>query len=127
MKGKKIKCATKFCRNTQPDRSRFCHTCASRKHRKKFPVRYAYDVLKMNAKRRGKEFDLTFADFKRFCRRSDYIAGKGRTKESYCIDRRDNKKGYTKNNIQILTISDNSKKGARILVYDWHTKYAAVI
>ena len=90
------------------------------------PLEYAYQTTKDNAKRRGKEFTLTLEQFKRFCRKTNYITGKGRTKTSYSIDRIENHKGYTINNIQILPLSENSKKGCKVLEYDWRTRTATV-
>lgn len=90
------------------------------------PLEYAYQTLKDNARRRGKEFSLTLEQFKRFCRKTDYISGKGKTKTSYSIDRIENDKGYTLKNIQILPLGENSKKGCKILQYDWRTQTATV-
>ena len=67
-------------------------------------------ALKHNAKRRQKEFDLTYEQFIEFCIETDYLVGKGKTKHSYSIDRIDNSKGYTLSNIRILTLSANSQK-----------------
>jgi hypothetical protein len=89
-------------------------------------MRAAYKALRDNAKRRGKEFTLTFDQFKEFCYQTDYIAGRGRTKESYSIDRIDNQLGYTADNIRVMTVADNARKGARVLNYDWITKTATV-
>lgn len=36
-------------------------------------------------------------------------------------------KGYEPGNLQLLTISENSSKGKKLLVYDYVTKYAKVI
>ena len=79
------------------------------------PLEYAYQTLKDNARRRGKEFSLTLEQFKRFCRKTDYISGKGKTKTSYSIDRIENDKGYTLKNIQILPLGENSKKHLKIV------------
>ena len=45
-----------------------------------------------------------------FCMRTEYMIGKGRTKDSYHIDRVDESKGYTITNITLLTNSQNIKK-----------------
>ena len=87
----------------------------NRRYRAKNPVKYAYDTLKHNAKRRGKYFDLSFEDFQKFCYEFDYIQGKGKTKKSYSIDRIDNDKGYTIDNIRILTLEENSRKHTEVL------------
>jgi hypothetical protein len=78
--------------------------------RKANPLRYAYQNLKGNAKRRGKVFDLTFDEFKQFAVKTEYIGKKGRTAESYHVDRIDPARGYTINNIQVLTNSENMRK-----------------
>lgn len=90
--------------------ARLCGKCNSEDWRNKNPVRYAYNNLKHNAKKRGKEFDLTYEEFERFCVKTDYMMGKGRTAESYHIDRVDESKGYTITNITLLTNSQNMKK-----------------
>jgi hypothetical protein len=114
-------CATKFCRRkAAPDRT-VCCTCKNRIYRAKNPVRYAYNTLHDNCKRRKIPFDLSFADFQKFCYKTDYIRGKGKTAESYSIDRRNEDPakgyhGYRLDNIRIMTLADNTrKKNARIL------------
>lgn len=105
-----------------------CHSCIKRKSIERDPVRYCFINLKANAKKRGKEFTLTLEFFRQFCRATNYIQNKGTTSESYSIDRIDNEKGYTPDNIRILTLSDNSKKHTKKLVFDWErTKDFTVI
>ena len=55
------------------------------------------------------------------------MQGKGKTKESFSIDRINNDEGYHIGNIRILTLSNNSRKGNKILHYDWQTKEAFVV
>jgi spore cortex formation protein SpoVR/YcgB (stage V sporulation) len=86
----------------------------------------AYRANKDNAKRRHKPHTITFDDFKEFCYRNDYMAGKGRTKESYSIDCIINEPGYVRGNLQRLTVSENSKKGCKVLDYDWQNGKALV-
>jgi hypothetical protein len=105
--------------------STLCSTCRSRKSRLADPVRYSYNTLKSNAKRRGKDFTLTPDEFKRFCIKTNYIAGKGRSADSYTVDRRDEDRGYHADNIGVLTNSQNVRK--RFLHYDWRTKTATVL
>lgn len=64
----------------------------------------------MNAKRRRKEFTLTYKQFEEFCKRTGYNINKGRNAECLSIDRIDDKKGYTIDNIQAITISENITK-----------------
>jgi len=67
-------------------------------------------LLKSNAKRRGKFFDLTLEQFKTFCIDTGYMAGKGKKATSLSIDRIDVEKGYTIDNLQILTLTANTVK-----------------
>lgn len=112
------KCQTKHCSRTAT-KGKFCSCCDSRNYRKKNPIRCAFINLRFNSKRRGVEFDLTLDQFAEFCHATDYIAGRGRPAASYSIDRIDNSKGYTIDNIQILSLADNSSKGRKVLVFDW--------
>ena len=124
MPKKNKKCSTKRCRNIPADGRKFCSTCRSWKTRQNDKVKYAYQCLKGNAKRRGHFFDLTLEEFREFCVASQYMVGKGITKNSYTIDRIVETKGYTKGNIQVLTNSDNLKK--RYLRYDWKNKIVVI-
>ena len=87
-----------------------CNRCRNEYTKARDPQRHAYYRLKSNAKRRGKPFDLTLADFREFCEGTDYIKGKGRTARCYHVDRIDETKGYTRDNLQCITNSDNRAK-----------------
>lgn len=104
------KCTTKFCRNTPPKKSNICYKCQKRKYREKYPIKAAYDNLKSNAKRRNKEFNITLEQFEQFCLETKYLVGCGRSKDSLHIDRKKEDAGYTIENIQTLTNSENVKK-----------------
>lgn len=80
---------------------------------------YFRNALKQNAKRRGKYFDLTLEEFKKFCIKHDYLAAKGRKSFSMTIDREDTTKGYTANNIQPLSNANNVKKHHRYKSGEW--------
>lgn len=69
-----------------------------------------YLNLKHNAIRRGKSFDLSFDDFCKFAKKFKYFAGKGINKESLHIDRINEELGYSINNIQVLTNTENVTK-----------------
>lgn len=103
-------CETKYCRRKPHAGRKLCSTCRTRKYRLEHPVESSYQNLKQNAKRRGKIFDLTLDQFREFCVRTNYIQGKGTSKESYHIDRIDENIGYTIDNLQILTNTQNIKK-----------------
>lgn len=86
-----------------------------------------YHITKSNATRRGKPFTLTPEQFAEFCYKTDYIAGKGRTKTSLSIDRMINELGYVAGNIAPLPLGLNSKKKTKSLIYDWRDGYAKVV
>lgn len=63
-----------------------------------------------SAKKRKKEFSLTFEQFKEFAKKVNLLDGYGKTKHSYHIDRIDERKGYHIDNIQKLTNEKNVHK-----------------
>ena len=93
-------------------KNNYCSKC----QRLKNPEKYAYQTLKDNAKRRGKEFTLTLEQFCKFAIKTNYIAKKGRRKDSIHIDRIRENDGYTEDNIQALTNTQNVRK---YLKYYW--------
>lgn len=124
---KKVRlCAIKGCKKDKETGREVCGMHHMRQVRAKNPVRASYTALKANALRRGHSFSLTIEEFTQFCYETNYIAGKGRTKQSFSIDRKDPTKGYHLYNIQVMTVSENSKKSNR-LVYDAETHTATVI
>lgn len=101
------KCATKFCRRKRAPNRTLCHRCRNKKYAQRNKIVYAFNVLKSNAKRRCKEFTLTLDEFKTFCTNTGYINNKGTTSNSMTIDRIDNSRGYSFDNIRVLTLSEN--------------------
>lgn len=110
----KRQCLTEGCKKEAASKRRFCHSCRKRKYKEKHPLRYCYNTLRSNAKRRWKGFGITFEEFTQFCKENDYLELKGKTKNSLSIDRIKNFQGYNLSNMQTLTLSLNSKKG----IYD---------
>lgn len=89
---------------------RICQSCKHKRYVDKDPVRASFYRLRSHAKERGKYFDLTIDQFREFCIKTNYIEYKGIKKDSYHVDRIDETKGYTIDNIQVKTNSDNIKK-----------------
>lgn len=79
------------------------------------PLRYLFLARKNNAKRRGKEWSLTFEEFVEFCKESGYDKECGIHANDASIDRIRNWEGYHKNNIRSIKVWENSKKGDSIL------------
>lgn len=92
-------------------------------------MRAAWRDLKDHAKARGISFRLSFTTFRQFALQSDYLNRKGNEARCLTVDRIDNLKGYTKNNIQPLTRAENTMKKARqdairlAKGYAWKEKY----
>jgi hypothetical protein len=105
-----MKCATKWCRNEAAPGKTRCHKCHSRWYKEAHPYGYYFNLLRCNAKRRGKQFNLSIAEFRDFCVKYQYIDKKGKQATSLSIDRKDDARGYTIDNIRVLTLSENSRK-----------------
>lgn len=117
-------CQGKGCKNRTPGATRLCSTCRSRISRIADPVKYSYHNVKNRAAQRGKDFTITLEEFRQWCRKVRYMAGKGRTAHSYDIDRIDETQGYHIWNIQKLRKDKNIKK---FLQYDYQTRHARVL
>jgi hypothetical protein len=104
------KCLTKYCRNKAAHHRRFCEKCRSRRTKQINPYYYHFNALRNNAKRRGKPFNLTLAEFKIFCANTGYMDLKGRSLSSATIDRIRDAEGYSFNNIQVLSNGENVTK-----------------
>ena len=110
-KKKRGLCVSPCCRKRLAKGNNYCHKHIQQKYRENNPIRYSYNTLKQNSKRRGKIFDLTFDDFITFLKNfPEYISGKGRTASSLHIDRIDVSNGYTLDNLQLLTNTENVRK-----------------
>jgi hypothetical protein len=114
-------CSNRYCNNKCS--GSMCSTCRCRKSRLDDPVRYAYNNLKNRAQQRGKEFTITLDEFRKFCVRVKYIGRRGRSAESFTIDRAREEDGYHIDNIQVMKLKDNIKK---YFNYCWQTKRAYV-
>jgi hypothetical protein len=120
----KRKCKHDGCSKPAANKRRECHACKQRNYAKRWPIKYAYQELRNRANKRGKYFDLTLEQFREFVVKTDYMVKKGIYKDSYHIDRIDESKGYTVDNIQLLTNSENISK---FLQYDYvNGKFSAV-
>ena len=86
-------------------------TESKRLWRLKNPMKAAYQTMKYNATRRGVPFEISFEYFRRFAFKTRLLTKRGRTPESFCVDRIDNERGYIEGNLAVLTFSDNGYKG----------------
>jgi hypothetical protein len=104
------KCKSENCRRKAQKNRTVCRPCRTVIERERDPIKYAYQNKKRNAKRDGIPFTLTLEEFTEFAIRTGYLAGKGRFKHSYHIDRIREWEGYHKDNIQVLDNSTNVRK-----------------
>jgi hypothetical protein len=103
-------CICQFCNNKSAKNRKICHKHISDKFKEDNPVKYVFKVTKNNAKRRGISFNITFEEFSAWCEEYDYIKLKGIYKNSMTIDRKRNDVGYTYENMQPMTNSNNVRK-----------------
>lgn len=104
------KCRTPRCRNKVPQGRSICHTCDSRNKRARNPTRAVYEALRFNARRRGKEFSLTFEYFKEWAVQERLLKPDGTRYPNKTVDRKQQHLGYVEGNLQVLTLSENSRK-----------------
>ncbi len=107
---KKHLCKVKFCRSPKDKKDCYCGKHRKRLQLEKDPVAYTYNARKSNAKRRGKSFELTLEEFREFCERTDYMNLKGREASCASMDRIRAQEGYSIDNLQVLTVSENAIK-----------------
>lgn len=105
-------CKTERCRKI-PKRGNYCASCIIRKFKEAHPEKYAYFVLKNNAKARKKVFTITFEYFLKFITKTKYMRGKGINVDSLHIDRKREEVGYVPRNLQVLTNKANLQKYLR--------------
>jgi hypothetical protein len=112
-KKKGVECCAYRCDNSPVKKlGGLCYKHYQRKIRETNPLYARYNQFKSSAVRRGKEFTITLGEFRDFCKRTGYLIVKGKRGKNATIDRRCNAHGYHIWNIQLLTMSANSSKGA---------------
>jgi Ser-tRNA(Ala) deacylase AlaX len=121
LKKTKIKgvCSAKGCSaKSRTPGAKFCSRCDSRLWRENNPIEAAWINFCFHCKERDIPNELTFEEYKTWGIKVKYFVGKGRSKTSWAIDRINDDPakgfhGYRLDNIQKLTVSDNSKKEQR--------------
>lgn len=108
-----LRCKTPRCRGFVASKNCHSNKCAKCKIRiwnEKNPLARAFHNLRSHAKERGKDFSLTFEQFKAFAEKTDYMARRGKTSISFHIDRIFENRGYHADNIQCITLAQNNRK-----------------
>lgn len=103
-------------RSAKEGRRKICRACRMRVWRRAHPVKAVYDNWKTNTANRGIPNNVTIMEFARFCVRTGYIYLRS-IGQDMTIDRPDSTKGYTIDNMQILTRVANSRKQSKEISY----------
>ncbi len=74
------------------------------------PLKYAFKNLRNRAKERGHDFHLTFQQYEQLAINTGYAQWRGKDGESFSLDRADRRKGYTIDNVRVITLAANSRK-----------------
>ena len=102
-------CVLYRCRRYAQAGKNQCPTCRSRLCRLRDPGYYAFQNLKVSARKRGILFLLTRAEFDAFCERTGYLQRRGITAEALTIDRIDHHGPYSADNIRTMCHADNCR------------------
>lgn len=110
-----MKCQTTYCRKKAHRHSNgyltnYCLPCTTRRYKAKHPFQYHYNAFRGNARRRGKDFTITLEEYKQFALAQGLFSPTGVKYPNRSIDRIDQSRGYHLDNIQVLTLSENSRK-----------------
>lgn len=106
------KCRTKFCRGVawKHCKNVHCPKCVNRRWRERNPLRYFFNKLRYRARERGKVFTITFEYYCQLVLASGYLEKKGKTASSLSLNRINDALGYVPGNIEVITLSENSRK-----------------
>lgn len=103
-------CVAHGCKKKKNPKDRFCSRHSKMFQKINNPLRYHYNLLKSNARKRSISFGVSLEEFKDFCEEHNYLELKGKNKNSISIDRKDPRIGYYRKNMQPLTLAENSAK-----------------
>lgn len=83
-----------------------------REWRRLNPLRAKFSDLRNNARRRGVAFELTFAEFSGLAISTGYASQAGcALRTDLQLDRKDHTQGYRLDNLQVLPMKENARKG----------------
>lgn len=110
-----MKCATQRCRRVAYKtragvQTKYCTACRAKHQKESNPFGYHFNLFRCNAKRRGKDFELTIDEYKAFAVQHGLFTADGVKLSNLSIDRIDPNIGYRADNLQVLTIGENSRK-----------------
>lgn len=105
-------CQVTYCRNKPTKGRKTCGTCRFNNWLNKGDNRLliVWHWIKKSAGKRNIIFDLDKTEFKEFLLKHNYIKYSGHYKNNFTIDRIKPELGYTINNLQVITRSQNTTK-----------------
>lgn len=101
-------CIVKWCRNRRDRGRALCSKHAKQAWRQRHQLKARFAVVRDRAIRKGLCFELTLDDFVEL----EALCG-GVITSRHHIDRISSAKGYTRDNVQVLSAADNTAKGNR--------------
>jgi len=99
-----------LCGSVSAPNRKECFKCRSARIRATKRPQMVFYWIKQSAKRRGLQFELEMNWFLNFIKENNYIANSGRLSDHLTIDRKDGSKGYTHENIRVVTKGENVSK-----------------
>ena len=114
-KGKKPKglCRVFRCKNRAGPGGQVCRKHTQQLWRLRNPTRAAFRALRDHARARKVSFTLEFIDFEQLVQKTRYVTDDGKRVGGLHVDRIDTKRGYEKGNVQLLEVSEHSRKSNR--------------
>jgi len=106
-------CCVRFCRSRRAGRHRLCNGHRMAKWRAENPINSQFNTLRDSARKRRIEFSLTFEQFKSLCEATNYHEQAGCEAHCLQVDRINAAKGYSIDNVEVITCSENTAKGNR--------------
>jgi hypothetical protein len=108
-------CQVKFCTRKSDKgkghgRALTCVACRHRIGRANEPILACYRAVENKARRRKIPFTLTYEYFEALCLRTGYHLDRGREGHELHLDRKNALLGYSDDNVQILTATQNCRK-----------------
>lgn len=103
-------CARYGCLKPAGSHKKYCPKHHHQALKRRDPISYIYSHRKQRAKARGHAWALSLAEFRQWCEQTGYHLGCGKEAHSLSIDRRDNCRGYSLDNIVCVPLGANAAK-----------------
>jgi len=112
-------CARYGCLNQAGSHKKYCCKHHHQALKRRDPISSIYSHRKQRAKARGHAWGLSLAEFRQWCHQTGYHLGCGKEAHSLSIDRLDNTRGYTLDNIACVPLGANAAKYTRAPGGEW--------